>query len=91
MQRCRKIEGKLKELEVEMAKKEQSRGGLVKMLEAYKSNPKMGNPGDVEPQINEYSRDIVSISEQIERLKVRLCFIRHFKTAILALTIRGAE
>lgn len=75
MQRCRKLEGKIKELEHEMAKKEQSRAGLVRMLEAYKSNPKMGNPGDVEPQISEYSREIVSINEQIERLKVGVFFI----------------
>uniref|UniRef100_A0A914CWK6 Uncharacterized protein n=1 Tax=Acrobeloides nanus TaxID=290746 RepID=A0A914CWK6_9BILA len=69
MQRVRKIEQKLKELDVEIAKKEQSRAGIQKMLEAYKSNPKMGNPGDVEPQIGEYSREIVSLNEQRERFK----------------------
>lgn len=70
MQRARKIEAKIKEIEADVSKKEQSRSGLQKMLEAYKSNPKMGNPGDVEPQIGEYSRELVLLNEQLEKFKV---------------------
>jgi hypothetical protein len=84
MQRVRKIESKLKELDVEIAKKEQSRAGIQKMLEAYKSNPKMGNPGDVEPQIGEYSREIVSLNEQREKFKVNFGATTQYKAKIFS-------
>ncbi|KAI1709520.1 fes/CIP4, and EFC/F-BAR homology domain-containing protein [Ditylenchus destructor] len=71
-QRCRKIQAKLDELSKEAATKEQSRGGLEKMLGVYKESPNMGNAADVETQMAQYTRELSAIYEQMERYKKML-------------------
>ncbi|KAK6030854.1 hypothetical protein OSTOST_02999, partial [Ostertagia ostertagi] len=69
-QRLRRIQAKLRDLEKEREKIQQSRDGLAKMKQVYTDNPKMGNPADCETQLCQYEKEIESINQQINRFRI---------------------
>ncbi|CAD6187303.1 unnamed protein product [Caenorhabditis auriculariae] len=68
-QRARKIAGKLAEIEKDRERAIQSREGVSKMQNAYRSNPKLGNPADCDAQLSQYAQEIDALTVQIGRLR----------------------
>lgn len=71
-QRARKILGKINELEKEKERAVQSREGVIKLQNAYKENPKLGNPENCVPQIVQYGKEIDDLSNQIHKFRITL-------------------
>ncbi|EGT54851.1 CBN-TOCA-1 protein [Caenorhabditis brenneri] len=71
-QRARKIQGKINDLEKEKERALQSREGVSKMRDAYRANPKLGDPVVCEVQIEEYGKEIDALSQQIQKFRLML-------------------
>ncbi|CAI2355664.1 unnamed protein product [Caenorhabditis sp. 36 PRJEB53466] len=71
-QRARKIHAKITELEKEKERALQSKEGVSKMQNAYRENPKLGNPNDCDAQLQQYAREIDGLCNQIQKYRIML-------------------
>ncbi|MFH4978942.1 hypothetical protein AB6A40_005651 [Gnathostoma spinigerum] len=68
-QKCRHLQKKIQECEKDIATKEQSRDGLIKMLHVYKDNPNLGNAADVDRQIGVYKMELENLNQKLAKYK----------------------
>lgn len=71
-QRARKILGKITDLEKEKDRAVQSREGVKKMFIIYDQNNKLGDPAVCQQQMDQYSKEIDALSNQIQKFKLLL-------------------
>uniref|UniRef100_A0A7E4US44 SH3 domain-containing protein n=1 Tax=Panagrellus redivivus TaxID=6233 RepID=A0A7E4US44_PANRE len=76
-QRCRKIQGKLEELQKERDRLQNSLMGAEKMLSVYKTNPKLGKASDVEPDLLQYRKQLASMDLEVGRFRTLLEHIQN--------------
>ena len=55
-QRVRKLEAKIKELQADLSKREQSKEGMAKMHAVYTDNPKLGSAENVAAQMRQFDK-----------------------------------
>ncbi|CAI5456379.1 unnamed protein product [Caenorhabditis angaria] len=91
-QRARKILGKITELERDREKSIQSREGVSKMQQAYRENPKLGNPNHCDPQLAQYGREIDALTSQIQKYRVLLEDVNaQLGTTVSANSVGGSD
>uniref|UniRef100_A0A1I7T5M5 SH3 domain-containing protein n=1 Tax=Caenorhabditis tropicalis TaxID=1561998 RepID=A0A1I7T5M5_9PELO len=71
-QRARKILGKIHDLEKDKDRAIQSREGVSKMRDAYRANSKLGDPAVCEAQIEEYTKEIDTLGQQLQKFRTML-------------------
>lgn len=71
-QRARKLQAKISELDKEKERASQSLEGVMKMQNAYRENPKLGNPAHCEAQISQYGKEIEALNNQIQKFHIQL-------------------
>uniref|UniRef100_UPI00358DF1CB formin-binding protein 1 isoform X2 n=1 Tax=Myxine glutinosa TaxID=7769 RepID=UPI00358DF1CB len=72
-QRRKKLHQKIDELNLDVKKESDQREALLKMKDVYLRNPQMGDPGSLEPKLQETAQKMEKLQQEVQKFEGWLC------------------
>uniref|UniRef100_A0A8C4R370 Formin binding protein 1a n=1 Tax=Eptatretus burgeri TaxID=7764 RepID=A0A8C4R370_EPTBU len=72
-QRRKKLHQKIDELNLDVKKESDQREALLKMKDVYLRNPQMGDPGSLEPKLQETAHKMEKLQQEVQKFEGWLC------------------